>query len=191
MSLSAAPRCSHIKANGTHCGSPALHSKKFCFYHQNNRPIAIETYSDKTHSFSEVFDLPAFEDAHSIQSVIREVIKLVLIDKVDQKAASLSLYALQIASSNLKRIELERPQPEQVVTDIEKDEKTELPIAVGETSLSAPRKPQTPALTHSAETGEYIEHSEGDELLPPGTIHAYGVKFTAKSRRHGQEPRLQ
>ena len=46
MSSLAAPRCRHIKANGTQCGSPALRNKKFCFYHHEDRPLKIECYSD-------------------------------------------------------------------------------------------------------------------------------------------------
>jgi hypothetical protein len=45
--------------------------------------------------------------------------QMVLQKRIEQKTASILLYALQIASSNLKRMELEKPQPEQVVTDIE------------------------------------------------------------------------
>jgi hypothetical protein len=198
MSSLTAPRCRHIKANGTQCGSPALRSKKFCFYHQNNRPLGIGTYSKKDDSFSQAFDLPIFEDAHSIQAVLRQVSKMILINEIELKPAGLLLYALQIASSNLKRLELEKPQPEQVVTDIETDEKTKLSIAVGENadqiSTTAQPDSQAPAATDSTEMGEYIERSEGDEPLPPGTIHAYHayrVKSPAKSRRNGEKPRLQ
>ena len=70
---------------------------------------------------------------------------------------------------------LEKPQPEQVVTDIEKDEKTEFPIAAAETvSANSPAAhPDSQASTvTSTELGEYIERSEGDEALPPGTIQA-------------------
>jgi phage portal protein BeeE len=47
------------------------------------------------------------------------------------------LYALQIASSNLKRMELEKPQPEQVVTAIEQEEEWETPIAVRDDDQTA------------------------------------------------------
>jgi len=57
---------------------------------------------------------------NSIQAVIRQVVQMVLQKRLEQKTASLLLYALQIASSNLKRMELEKPQPEQVVTDLER-----------------------------------------------------------------------
>jgi hypothetical protein len=34
MSSSEAPRCRHVKVNGTQCGSPAVRSKSFCCCHQ-------------------------------------------------------------------------------------------------------------------------------------------------------------
>src|SRR6266436_6325406 len=113
-----AARCRHIKVNGTQCGSPALRNKIFCFYHQNDRPRPLPCYSDIEYATGEI-TLPFFEDAHSIQAVIRQVVQMVLQKRIERKTASLLLYALQIASSNLKRMELEKPQPEQVVTDLE------------------------------------------------------------------------
>ena len=151
MSSSEAPRCRHIKVNGTQCGSPALRSKNFCFYHQQHRPLLVECYSEDKYATGEI-DLPIFEDAHSIQSVIRQVVQMVLQKRIERKTASLILYALQIASSNLKRIELEKPQPEQVVTHVAIEEGD--PIAVRE----------EPARESSS--------TETDEELPPGTIHA-------------------
>src|ERR1700692_4282620 len=128
MSSSEAPRCRHVKVNGTQCGSPAVRSKSFCFYHQQHRPILAECYSDGEYSTGEIL-LPVFEDAHSVQCVIRQVMQMVLQKRIERKTASLLLYALQIASSNLKRMELEKPQPEQVVIDVVTPLKYEPPIA--------------------------------------------------------------
>src|SRR5467141_3185942 len=168
----AAARCRHIKVNGTQCGSPALRNKIFCFYHQNDRPIVAECYSDGEYSTGEIL-LPVFEDAHSVQSVIRQVMQMVLQKRIERKTASLLLYALQIASSNLKRMELEKPQPEQVVTDLEPvldpQDAWQAPIArsaetAGETSPSAPP-------TNRDQKVSEINASPGEEL-PPGTIQA-------------------
>src|SRR6266436_10116571 len=145
MSSFAAARCQHIKVSGTQCGSPALRSKNFCFYHQQNRPLTVECYSEQQYATGEI-DLPVFEDAHSIQTVIRQVVQMVLQRRIERKTASLLLYALQIASSNLKRMQLEKPQPEQVVTDLEptdRDTVWQPPMAgpgetARETSASAP-----------------------------------------------------
>jgi hypothetical protein len=161
MSSSEAPRCRHVKVRGTQCGSPAVRSKSFCFYHQQHRPILAECYSDGEYSTGEIL-LPVFEDAHSVQSVIRQVMQMVLQKRIERKTASLLLYALQIASSNLKRMELEKPQPEQVVIDVVTPLKYEPPIA-------APEEIETATET-SASAQPQIEGSEAN--LPPGTIQA-------------------
>ena len=172
MSSFTAARCRHIKVNGTQCGSPALRSKIFCFYHHKNRPLPVECYSDIEYATGEI-DLPFFEDAHSIQAVIRQVVQMVLQKRLERKTASLLLYALQIASSNLKRMELEKPQPEQVVTDLEPvvdpHEAWKAPIArsgetAGETSASAP------PINRDQKVSE-VNTSPGEDL-PPGTIQA-------------------
>ncbi|MGA2203908.1 MAG: hypothetical protein ABSG40_18305 [Terriglobales bacterium] len=123
MSSFAAPRCRRVKVNGTQCGSPALRNKNFCFYHQQDRPLTVECYSEGPHATGEIAS-PVFEDAHSIQTVIRLVVQMVLQKRLERKTASLLLYALQIASSNLKRMELEKPQPEQVVVNLETESET-------------------------------------------------------------------
>ena len=169
MSSFTAARCRHIKVNGTQCGSPALRSKIFCFYHHKDRPLPVECYSDIEYATGEI-NLPFFEDAHSIQAVIRQVVQMVLQKRLERKTASLLLYALQIASSNLKRMDLEKPQPEQVVTDLEPvvdpHEAWQAPIArsgetAGETSASAPPTNRDQKVVEV-----------GGEDLPPGTIQA-------------------
>src|SRR4030088_1748524 len=145
MSSFTAARCRHIKISGTQCVSPALRNKIFFCSHPKDRPGPAECYPDIEYATGEI-TLPFFEDAHSIQAVIREVVQMVLQKRLERKTASLLLYALHIASSNLKRMELEKPQPEQVVTDLEPvnpDEAWQAPIArsgetAGETSASAP-----------------------------------------------------
>ena len=88
MSSFAAARCQHIKVSGTQCGSPALRSKKFCFYHQEHRPWPVECYADDKYATGTI-TLPYFEDAHSIQSVIRQVVQMVLQKRIERKTASL------------------------------------------------------------------------------------------------------
>jgi hypothetical protein len=169
MSSSEAPRCRHIKVSGTQCGSPAVRSKSFCYYHQQHRPILAECYSDGEYSTGEIL-LPVFEDAHSVQSVIRKVVQMVLQKRIERKTASLLLYALQIASSNLKRMELEKPQPEQVVIDIVTPLKYEPPIAAPE--LTEEESKEEEAREASAHAQSIIEPSREQEDLPPGTIQA-------------------
>ena len=201
MSSFAAPRCRHIKVNGTQCGSPALRHKNFCFYHQQHRPLIVECYSEGPYASGEIA-LPYFEDAHSIQTVIRQLVQMVLQKRLERKTASLLLYALQIASSNLKRMELEKPQPEQVVIDLEMETEKESgnPIAArdddqaaregsasknsasersadegsaNESSASAqPPSPDRDASPVNASAQTGEDSKPSGEALPPGTIQA-------------------
>ena len=178
MSSLTAPRCQHIKVSGIQCGSPALRKKSFCFYHQQNRPLTVECYSEGQYSTGEIV-LPVFEDAHSIQTVIRQVVQLVLQKRIERKTAGLLLYALQISSSNLKRMELEKPQPEQVVTDLETESETPTAALIEEetareSSTSAQHKWDARPVNASTKTDEdkEKENDRSDETLPPGTIQA-------------------
>ena len=102
-----APKCQHIKTSGTQCGSPAVKDNQFCFYHQHCTNVTFTYYANcRDYSASEI-RLPAFEDAQSIQLALREVTELLLRRKLEPQVAGLVLYALQIASANLKRLELE------------------------------------------------------------------------------------
>jgi len=113
-------RCQHIKVNGTQCGSPALRDQQFCFFHQANRPVSVRCYvAGEVHSTG-TFELPVLEDAHSIQAAVRQVSQFLLERAIDHKTAGLLLYALQIASSNLKQMQAEKPRPTQVVVEPER-----------------------------------------------------------------------
>jgi hypothetical protein len=111
-------RCQHIRVHGAQCGSPALREEKWCYHHSQTRPerVKVKGADGKT---SEIL-VPLFEDAGSIQMAVRQVAVLLLQDKIDSKKAGLMLYALQIASTNLKRMAEEKPRPAQVVVDVKK-----------------------------------------------------------------------
>ena len=121
-------RCRHVKTNGTQCGSPAVKGKELCFYHERNRPQPVELYMDGERYCDSQIVLPVFEDAHSIQTVIRQVVQLMLTRRIERKDAGLLLYALQIASGNLKLMQAEKAKPTQVV--VEPDKATETPLGM-------------------------------------------------------------
>jgi len=115
-------RCQHIKVNGTQCGSPARRNEPYCHYHRENQQERVKVGGKDG---VEVL-MPVLEDAQSIQTVVRQVAMLILGGKIDNKQAGLMLHALRIASTNLKRIEAEKPRPEQVVVDPEKVAETQM-----------------------------------------------------------------
>ena len=127
-------RCRHVKTNGTQCGSPALKGKELCFYHEQNQPRAMELYIDGERYSDGSMVLPVFEDAHAIQTVIRQVVQLMLTRRIERKDAGLLLYALQIASGNLKLMQAEKAKPTQVV--VEPDKAAETPLGMTPWSAS-------------------------------------------------------
>jgi len=118
-------RCQHLRTNGTQCGSPALRNQALCYFHRESQPERVKVASENGKPCRTIL-VPVFEDAYSIQTMVRQVTILLLEGKIDSKKAGQVLYALQIASANLKRMELEKPRPVQVVVDEKKVAKTPL-----------------------------------------------------------------
>jgi hypothetical protein len=87
-----APRCQHVRLNGSRCGSPAMRQRKLCYYHERQRtePTKLE--------------IPYLEDAHSVQVAITRVCQSLVNRKLDAKTAGVLLYGLQTAASNIKQL---------------------------------------------------------------------------------------
>ena len=151
-------RCRHIRTNGTQCGSPALRDKELCYYHQQNRPQAVELYIDNERYADDEIMLPVFEDAHSLQTALRQVLQLLLQHRINRKDAALALYALQIASGNLKMIKAEKAKPTHVV--VEPDKTAETPL--GMTPWSASGHGHDPEDEDSADPQD-VQVSEAEE----------------------------
>ncbi len=143
-------RCTHIKTSGAQCGSPSLKDKEFCYYHQENRTVPAEIYLDGETYCDHVMMLPPLEDAHAIQTMLQHV-QLMLQHRIDRKDAGLMLYALQIASGNLKQMQAEKPGPTQMVREPEKVGETPM----GRTPWSAAGSGHDPDL--SKEEAEDLE----------------------------------
>jgi hypothetical protein len=109
------PRCTHIKTNGTQCGSPALRGRRFCFFHRNWQGQRIQLNAQPATPLS--FTMPVLEDADSVQVALMQVMRLILAGQLDPKIAGLLLYALQTASLNLRQMKLEPCHLESVVID--------------------------------------------------------------------------
>ncbi len=143
-------RCRHIRTNGTQCGSPALKSKELCYYHDQNRPRAADLYIDGERYSDWSVVIPVLEDAHSIQTVIQQVVQMMLARRIDRKDAGVLLYALQIASGNLKAMQAEKAKPTQMVVEPEKAAETPM----GMTPWSANGEGHDPEEAEGEETEE-------------------------------------
>ena len=108
-------RCEHIKTNGTQCGSPALRGKRFCYFHKRWRDIRIDVNDTRARLGRSLVDMPVLEDAEAVQVSLMQIMRLILSRQVEPKTAGLLLYALQTASSNLRRTHFEPYQPHVVI----------------------------------------------------------------------------
>ncbi len=96
--------CAQRKHNGDPCQSPALRGEKFCHYHKvMGLPKVNIDNSPSSHAY-----LPMFEDAVSIQSAISDVCEMMLHRRIEPKEASILLYAMQVASTNMAHLNGEK-----------------------------------------------------------------------------------
>jgi hypothetical protein len=92
------PRCRFEKANGLFCKAPRMRGKKYCHMHlmlEEARPEKIK--------------LPSLGDANAIQAAIAKGAQAVVDGKLDQKQAGVLGYYLQLALSNVSRVDFEDP----------------------------------------------------------------------------------
>lgn len=91
-----APRCRYPKANGGTCRAPRVRGQKYCHMHlmlEEARPEKIK--------------LPNLADANSIHGAIAKGAQAVVDGKLDYKQASILGYYLQLALSNVGRVNFE------------------------------------------------------------------------------------
>lgn len=91
-----APRCRYEKSDGRGCRAPRVRGKKYCHMHlmlEEARPEKIK--------------LPSLGDANAIQAAIAKGAQAVVDGKLDQKQAGILGYYLQLALSNVKRVDFE------------------------------------------------------------------------------------
>jgi hypothetical protein len=109
-------RCQHIKVNGTQCGSPALRNERRCYFHEQcivrSREIDLQLLEPG------VIRISSLEDPNSIQLGLAEVMRMLVIQQIDHRTATLLLRALRTAAANVKFTFFE-PKPTHIVIDPE------------------------------------------------------------------------
>jgi hypothetical protein len=163
MSTYPGERCQRVKVNGTQCGSPAIRDTKFCYFHTWCRPAQVDV-STSAAVPPAPFLLPVLEDAASIQLAITQVCEHLLHRRLDAKKAGILLYAMQVASSNLGRLNEDKSQPKS-----EENNRENSPEKSVEASSPAPASSES--ISTAQDDSGSISSAEPDRL-PPGTIHA-------------------
>ncbi len=150
--------CEQRKCNGDPCQSPALLGKRFCRYHEVMGKPAINIDNDPSgHAY-----LRVFEDAVSIQSAISDVCEMMLHRRIETKEASILLYAMQVASTNMAHMNGDKGPR----TDKDKDKDK------SKNKKKTSAEPSAAALSKEASTASSATSSSEPQSLPPGTIQA-------------------
>jgi hypothetical protein len=106
--------CRHIHTNGTQCGSPALHRKPYCFFHDRLYQRHKDYRQPAQSSSTDHIQLAPLEDRESIQVALSVIINALATGRLEPRRATALLYGLQLASSNAARLNLQ-PLPASVV----------------------------------------------------------------------------
>jgi hypothetical protein len=151
--------CQQIKLDGEPCRAAALRGKKFCYYHLHSGPPPKDV--SNLGAIPQVqFHLPLLDDATSIQATITLVCEHLLHRRLEPKKAGILLYAMQVASSNLSRLNSEDKNERRTR---EVDSANALPPSPPDSALSeTPRNQDDSGATPS----------DDPDRLPPGTIQA-------------------
>ncbi|MGD0792674.1 MAG: hypothetical protein ABR920_12980 [Terriglobales bacterium] len=168
MSIYPGERCQHIKMSGDRCGAPALRDQKFCRFHNCCGPVQVDV-STSAAVPPAPFLLPVLEDASSIQLAITQVCEHLLHRRLDAKKAGVLLYAMQVASSNLGRLNEDKSQDKSQKKSSEENNQENSPEKSVEASSSAPASSE--AIPTGQDDSGSISSGEPDRL-PPGTIQA-------------------
>src|SRR5208283_4349526 len=95
--------CEYAKPNGEFCGSPALRGRDYCYWHLTCVARRLRAEKQEATQDSAPLVLPPLEDANSIQLAVMMVMDAMLRNRIVPKMSGQLLYALQIASCNLRQ----------------------------------------------------------------------------------------
>jgi hypothetical protein len=116
--------CRHIKTSGHRCQSPAVTGSDFCFYHRilrrsheaactakaaPLRPETVQYLLENGQNPAQLATFPAFsfpplEDTESVQLAISLLFAAIAACQIDPVQARSLLYALQVASCNVRAL---------------------------------------------------------------------------------------
>jgi len=97
-----APRCEYPRSGGKPCRAPKVRGQKYCNMH-----LAMEAARPTK------FSLPALDDANSIQVGLTKTAQGLVDGTLDEKVATKLAYVLQVAMSNVDKVDFEPPEEEE------------------------------------------------------------------------------
>jgi hypothetical protein len=136
-------QCTHIKANGVRCGSPAMKNQFFCFFHTNlikGVPRRVD---------ARIGSMCMLENADAIQVSIMDVMQEVRRQSIDHKRASLLIKLLHLAFRNVKNLTFEK-------------------ASTRRNAVTEPPNYAAQYIVEHPEHGEPLRPIQNEELFPDG-----------------------
>jgi hypothetical protein len=90
-----APRCSHVKLDGSACGSPAMNGSTTCYQHGDERPKRLAEQAAR------ILEAPLLENRCSVQMAITRVCGMLATKQIDQAVGRTMIAALGLAQRNI------------------------------------------------------------------------------------------
>jgi hypothetical protein len=97
-----APRCEYPRSGGRPCRAPKVRGQRYCNMH-----LAMEAARPTK------FNLPALEDANSIQVALTKTAQGLVDGTLEEKVATKLAYVLQVAMSNVGNVDFEPEEGEE------------------------------------------------------------------------------
>jgi hypothetical protein len=97
-----APRCEYPRSGGQPCRAPKVRGQKYCNMH-----LAMEAARPTK------FNLPALDDANSIQVALNKTAQGLVDGTLNEKVATKLAYVLQVAMTNVDKVDFEPEEEEE------------------------------------------------------------------------------
>jgi hypothetical protein len=97
-----APRCEYPRSGGNPCRAPKVRGQKYCNMH-----LAMEAARPTK------FNLPALDDANSIQVALNKTAQGLVDGTLNEKVATKLAYVLQVAMTNVDKVDFEPEEEEE------------------------------------------------------------------------------
>jgi hypothetical protein len=158
--------CRHIKTSGTRCHSPALSGHAYCFFHARLHGVIELQNADP----KQVIHFPPLEDRRAVQFSVGLVMDAIASSRIDQRTASLLLYAIQIGVQALPRNQKENEYDR-----------------VRETCCEEDGELMAPEVDHCDPSEDCDGCEIKDECIHPNRINFRGLKRIYTQYRNGYD----
>ncbi len=97
--------CSHIKEDGTYCGSPSLKNRQYCYYHLMQRGRRLRRARALRDNLPYRLEIHSLDNLYAVRDALTDVAQALAAGLLDARTAGKLLYAIQQVSSTNRRIE--------------------------------------------------------------------------------------